>query len=324
MADGAAVTGWVVTRRVLGKQLAFATLAVKPHAPAGHNSGSPPTSLTASAAAAPGEELKLCFAADTWDASSEAPFPDRRSLLQVGSLVTVETHPEPGGQAADVVDGEAATVVRWTIHEQGGGRAAGRISTVGLATAAPTAHGSAHRGSMWRLSACRFTADAVSSQDAMATIALTAAEGGVGLCGAWALLGTCGCNVGTVECPYRHAFTSPQERATAQKLRARNERYVRLPTLDGTLHVARQTAYFVVHGIVRLMILTHGKQAGVHRGRATGESAGSLACVGVCAGALVPAEHRPIGCCAQGQPGGDFRALPCRDLWRRFPAEWKR
>ena len=48
-----------------------------------------------------------------------------------------------------------------------------------------------------------------------------AAEDAVGLCGAWALLGTCG---SSGACPYRHAFGSAQERATAQKLRARNER----------------------------------------------------------------------------------------------------
>lgn len=128
MADGAVVTGRVVARRVLGKQLAFATLAVE--RPAGHSSGSPA-----------GEELKLCFHVSTWDPCSEAPFPARRSLLQVGSRVTVETQPEPGAEAAGVLDREAATVVRWTVHEQGGGRAAGRISTVGLATTVPTAHG---------------------------------------------------------------------------------------------------------------------------------------------------------------------------------------
>ena len=128
MADGAVVTGRVVARRVLGKQLAFATLAVE--RPAGHvSSGSPA-----------GEELKLCFHVSTWDPCSEAPFPARRSLLQVGSRVTVETQPEPGAEAVGVLDREAATVVRWTVHEQGGGRAAGRISTVGLATTVPTAH----------------------------------------------------------------------------------------------------------------------------------------------------------------------------------------
>jgi hypothetical protein len=91
--------------------------------------------------------------------------------------------------------------------------------------------------------ACRHagvTAVAVSLQDAVATIT-PALEGGAGLCGAWALLGTCGSSVGIVECPYRHAFASPQERATAQKLRARNERCVRLLTSDWSLRVATRS-----------------------------------------------------------------------------------
>jgi hypothetical protein len=120
------ITGRVIARRLLGKHLAFATLVVER---AARHSTCP---AAVSVAARPGEELKLCFAADTWDASSEAPFPARRSLLQVGSRVTVETQPQSATEAAGVPDHESATVVRWTVHEQGGGRAAGRISAVGL------------------------------------------------------------------------------------------------------------------------------------------------------------------------------------------------
>ncbi len=139
-AHGVAITGRVVARRLLGKHLAFATLAVER---ADRHS---PGSAVASASAVSGEELKLCFAADTWDASSKAPFPARRSLLQVGSRVTVETQTQPATENAGDPDREAATVVRWTIHEQGGGRAAGRIATVGISTAAPPADPNTHIG----------------------------------------------------------------------------------------------------------------------------------------------------------------------------------
>ena len=139
-ARGVEITGRVVARRLLGKRLAFATLAVE--LADGHSPGS----AVASASVVSVEELKLCFAADTWDASSEAPFPARRSLLQVGSRVTVETQTQFATENTGEPDREAATVVRWTIHEQGGGRAAGRISTVGISTAAPSADLNTHNG----------------------------------------------------------------------------------------------------------------------------------------------------------------------------------
>lgn len=128
-------TGRVTARRVLGKHLAFATLELE-------RSGACMSGSLAPAAQPqhpPAAELKVCFAAETWDASSDAPFPARRSLLQNGSLVTVETLPEPA--AAGAPDYKAAVVVRWVVHEHGGGRAAGRISTVRCATPATPAAG---------------------------------------------------------------------------------------------------------------------------------------------------------------------------------------
>ena len=42
------------------------------------------------------------------------------------------------------------------------------------------------------------------------------------LCGAWALLGECGCDIaGGGGCGYRHGFASAAERARAQKARTR-------------------------------------------------------------------------------------------------------
>jgi hypothetical protein len=78
------------------------------------------------------------------------------------------------------------------VLEQGGGRAAGRIPT----DSAPLA---------------------LSSD-------LGAPTDSTGLCGAWALLGTCGSIASSGCCTYRHAFGSEQEKATAQKLRARHQR----------------------------------------------------------------------------------------------------
>lgn len=150
---GVAITGRVVTRRLLGKHLAFATLAVE--RVAGHSTGP----AAASAAAQPGEELKLCFAASTWDACSEAPFPARRSLLQVGSQVTVETQPLSRTETGGVPDRESTTVVRWTIHEHGGGRAAGRIATVGLGHFQSTADPNTRIA----LPDCRFTVRAITA-----------------------------------------------------------------------------------------------------------------------------------------------------------------
>lgn len=216
-AGGAAtscITGRVVARRLLGKHLAFAVLrpdgspaALAP--PVAGVAAVAEKQLTkkekriaaraaaagagAGAAAAEGEgaaDRNICFrrrgddGVDLWDEASAALFPAKRSLLQVGSRVTVE-----------VLPGDPPAVVRWTVLEQGGGRATGRIPT----DSAPLALG----------------ADLGAAADAAS-----------GVCGAWALLGACGSSAGasTSCCPYRHAFASEQEKATAQKLRARQQR----------------------------------------------------------------------------------------------------
>jgi|EP01046_Picozoa_sp_COSAG06_P010522 hypothetical protein len=228
------IGGRIVARRLLGKHLAFATLQEEEEqqraagtAAAALSAGAAGSSGSAPAPAAGperGAEWKLCFrrqgsADDVWDDASEAPFPARRSLLQVGSLVTVEVVPAAPTAAATAA--EPAAVVRWVIHEQGGGRAAGRIPTV--RSCLPCARAAADLLLQCCSASLRCRVAALCMQDATAVpLQLApAAEDAVGLCGAWALLGTCG---SSGACPYRHAFGSAQERATAQKLRARNER----------------------------------------------------------------------------------------------------
>jgi len=127
---------------------------------------------------ASGSLTQVTFKRARFDAgSSEMPFPARRPDLRLGDKVVLTLGRDDGGG-----DDADRVVLGWRSSGLGGGRAEGRLEN-----------------------------------EAQADASLSAAELRKGVCGQWALLGSCA----AAACDRRHAFGFAKERERAQQLRAR-------------------------------------------------------------------------------------------------------
>jgi hypothetical protein len=203
------ITGEIATRRSMGRHLAFATIrpTVVPGAAA-----AAAAAAAAEAAAEGSDETAIavvfsspCFAEEGAAGRGSSAFPTKRSHLRLGDAVTLSVMvgaDVPGGYGSGFAD--QLMVLGWSSSGQGGGRAVGRLAS----------------------DAAALTIGGGDDADLIGDATLGATGGGLGveLCGAWALLGECGCD----GCDYRHDFVSTHERSIVQKARARKGRWVQL------------------------------------------------------------------------------------------------